>query len=138
VATLQCNVVSAKETIYSGEISMLIATGVEGEVGILPGHIPFITLLKPGTMQIKTSNGNDEMVYVSGGVLEVQPHLVTVLADTAVRAHDLDEAKILEARRHAEQSLQNQKADIDTSAALAALAESLAQLQTLQKFKNRA
>lgn len=138
MATLQCNVVSAKETIYSGEISMLIATGVEGEVGILPGHIPFITLLKPGTMQIKTSNGNDEMVYVSGGVLEVQPHLVTVLADTAVRAHDLDEAKILEARRHAEQTLQNQKADIDTSAASAALAESLAQLQTLQKFKNRA
>ena len=138
MATLQCNVVSAKETIYSGEISMLIATGVEGEVGILPGHIPFITLLKPGTMQIKTSSGNDEMVYVSGGVLEVQPHLVTVLADTAVRANDLDEAKILEARRHAEQSLQNQKADIDTSAALAALAESLAQLQTLQKFKNRA
>ena len=140
MATLQCNVVSAKETIYSGEISMLIATGVEGEVGILPGHIPFITLLKPGTMQIKTSNGNVEMVYVSGGVLEVQPHLVTVLADTAVRAHDLDEAKILEARRHAEQTLQNQKADIDTSAsaALAALAESLAQLQTLKKFKNRA
>ena len=138
--TLQCNVVSTKETIYSGEISMLIATGVEGEVGILPGHIPFITLLKPGTMQIKTSNGNDEMVYISGGVLEVQPHLVTVLADTAVRAHDLDEAKILEARRHAEQTLQNQKADIDTSAsaALAALAESLAQLQTLKKFKNRA
>ena len=138
MATLQCNVVSAKETIYSGEISMLIATGVEGEVGILPGHIPFITLLKPGTMQIKTSNGNDEMVYVSGGVLEVQPHLVTVLADTAVRANDLDEAKILEARRHAEHTLQNQKADIDTSAASAALAESLAQLQTLQKFKNRA
>ena len=140
MATLQCNVVSAKETIYSGEISMLIATGVEGEVGILPGHIPFITLLKPGAMQIKTSNGNDEMVYISGGVLEVQPHLVTVLADTAVRAHDLDEAKILEARRHAEQTLQNQKADIDTSAsaALAALAESLAQLQTLKKFKNRA
>ena len=105
MATLQCNVVSAKETIYSGEISMLIATGVEGEVGILPGHIPFITLLKPGPMQIKTSNGNDEMVYISGGVLEVQPHLVTVLADTAVRAHDLDEAKILEARRHAEQTL---------------------------------
>ena len=138
MATLQCNVVSTKETIYSGEISMLIATGVEGEVGILPGHIPFITLLKPGAMQIKTSNGNDEMVYVSGGVLEVQPHLVTVLADTAVRANDLDEAKILEARRHAEQTLQNQKADIDISAALAALAESLAQLQTLKKFKNRA
>lgn len=137
MATLQCNVVSAKETIYSGEISMLIATGIEGEVGILPGHIPFITLLKPGSMQIKTKDG-EEMVYISGGVLEVQPHLVTVLADSAVRAHDLDEAKILESRRQAEQLLQNQKADIDTSAALAALAESLAQLQTLRKIRNRA
>lgn len=138
MATLQCNVVSARETIYTGEISMLIATGVEGEVGILAGHTPFITLLRPGAMQIKTKDGNEEMVYISGGVLEVQPHLVTVLADTAVRAHDLDEAKILEKRREAEQLLQNQKADIDTSAALASLAESVAQLQTLQKIRNRA
>lgn len=138
MATLQCNVVSAKETIYTGEISMLVATGVEGEVGILPGHIPFITLLKPGTMHIKTSQGSDEMVYISGGVLEVQPNIVTVLADAAVRAHDLDEARILEARREAEQLLQNQKESIDTSAALVALAESLAQLQTLQKYRNRA
>lgn len=138
MATLQCNVVSARETIYTGEISMLIATGVEGEVGILAGHTPFITLLRPGAMQIKTANGSEEMVYISGGVLEVQPHLVTVLADSAVRAHDLDEAKILEARREAESLLQNQKADIDTSAALAALAESVAQLQTLQKIRNRA
>lgn len=138
MATLQCNVVSARETIYTGEISMLIATGVEGEVGILAGHTPFITLLRPGAMQIKTANGSEEMVYISGGVLEVQPHLVTVLADSAVRVHDLDEAKILEARREAESLLQNQKADIDTSAALAALAESVAQLQTLQKIRNRA
>lgn len=138
MATLQCNVVSAKETIYTGEISMLVATGVEGEVGVLPGHISFITLLKPGTMHIKTSQGSDEMVYISGGVLEVQPNIVTVLADTAVRAHDLDEARILEARREAEQLLQNQKESIDTSAALVALAESLAQLQTLQKYRNRA
>lgn len=138
MATLQCNVVSARETIYTGEISMLIATGVEGEVGILAGHTPFITLLRPGAMQIKTAKGSEEMVYISGGVLEVQPHLVTVLADSAVRAHDLDEAKILVARREAESLLQNQKADIDTSAALAALAESVAQLQTLQKIRNRA
>ena len=138
MATLQCRVVSAREELYSGEISMLIASGTEGEIGILPGHTPLITLLKPGAMRVQTPDGAEEVIYVSGGVLEVQPHLVTVLADTAVRAHDLDEAKILEARRHAEQSLQNQKADIDTSAALAALAESLAQLQTLQKFKNRA
>lgn len=138
MATLQCNVVSAKETIYTGEISMLVATGVEGEVGVLPGHIPFITLLKPGTMHIKTGNGNDEMVYISGGVLEVQPNIVTVLADSAVRANDLDEVRIAEARRHAEETLKNQKADMDTSAAMAALAESIAQLQTLQKFRNRA
>lgn len=138
MATLQCNIVSAKETIYTGEISMLVAAGTEGEVGILPGHIPFITLLKPGTLHIKTTQGGDDMVYVSGGVLEVQPNVVTVLADTAARAADLDEAKILESRRQAEQLLQNQKSEIDTSAALAALAESLAQLQTLQKFRNRA
>lgn len=138
MAVLQCNIVSLKETIYSGDISLLVAAGVEGEVGILPGHVPFITLLKPGTLQIKRPDGSDDLIYISGGVLEVQPQVVTVLADTAARAADLDEAKIQEARRNAEQLLVNQKADIDTSAAMAALAESVAQLQTLQKFRNRA
>lgn len=138
MATLQCNVVSAKETIYSGDINMLVAAGIEGEIGILPGHIPFITLLKPGTLQITEPNGEIETVYVSGGVLEVQPNIVTVLADTAIRAKDLDEAKIKEARRQAQELLQNQKANVDTTAALMASAESLAQLQTLQKIRNRA
>ncbi|OPH37491.1 F0F1 ATP synthase subunit epsilon [Moraxella atlantae] len=138
MATLQCNVVSAKETIYSGDINMLVAAGIEGEIGILPGHIPFITLLKPGTLQITEPNGEIETVYVSGGILEVQPNIVTVLADTAIRAKDLDEAKIKEARRQAQELLQNQKANVDTTAALMALAESLAQLQTLQKIRNRA
>lgn len=138
MATLQCNVVSAKETIYSGDINMLVAAGIEGEIGILPGHIPFITLLKPGTLQITEPNGEIETVYVSGGVLEVQPNIVTVLADTAIRAKDLDEAKIKEARRQAQEKLQNQKANVDTTAALMALAESIAQLQTLQKIRNRA
>lgn len=138
MATLQCHVVSAKETIYSGDINMLVAAGVEGEVGILPGHIPFITLLKPGTLQLTAANGELETVYISGGVLEVQPNVVTVLADTAIRAKDLDEAKITEARRQAQELLQNQKANVDTTAALAALAESIAQLQTLQKIRNRA
>lgn len=138
MATLQCNIVSVKETIYTGEINMLVAAGVEGEVGILPGHVPYITLLKPGTLHLKTTDGGEDMVYISGGVLEVQPTIVTVLADTAARAADLDEAKILESRRAAEQLLANQKTEIDTSAALAALAESVAQLQTLQKFRNRA
>ena len=138
MATLQCNVVSAKETIYSGDINMLVAAGIEGEIGILPGHIPFITLLKPGTLQITEPNGEVETVYVSGGILEVQPNIVTVLADTAIRAKDLDEAKIKEARRQAQELLQNQKANVDTTAALMALAESRAQLQTLQKIRNRA
>ncbi len=138
MATLQCNVVSVKGAIYSGEINMLIAAGIEGEVGIMPGHVPFITLLKPGTLHIKLKDNVEEMVYISGGVLEVQPTIITVLADSAVRAADLNEAKIAESRREAEQLLANQKADMDTTAAMAALAESIAQLQTLQKFRNRA
>lgn len=138
MATLQCNVVSAKGSIYSGEINMLVAAGVEGEVGIMPGHVPFITLLKPGALHIKLKDNVEELVYISGGVLEVQPNIITVLADSAVRAADLDEAKILQARKDAEQLLANQKADMDTTAAMAALAESIAQIQTLQKFRNRA
>lgn len=138
MATMQCDVVSVKESIYSGAVSMLIAKGVGGELGILPGHAPLITLLKPGPIRVQLENGTEEIIYVSGGVLEVQPHVVTVLADTAIRANDLDEAAILEARKHAEQLLENQRSELDTGAALAALAETAAQLQTLQKLKNRA
>lgn len=138
MATFQCRVVSAREELYSGEISMLVATGSEGELGIMAQHTPLITLLKPGPMHVKTADGTDEVIYVSGGVLEVQPKLVTVLADTAMRANNLDEAKIAEARKKAEQMLVNQSDTVQTNAALAALAESVAQLQTLQKFKNRA
>ena len=138
MATLQCRVVSAREEIYTGEISMLIATGSEGEVGILAGHTPLITLLKPGSMRIQLPDGSEEVIYVSGGVLEVQPKLVTVLADTAVRADDLDEAKIIEARKQAEQMLVNQSETLQKNAALASLAESVAQLQTIRKYRNRA
>lgn len=137
-ATFQCRVVSAREELYSGDIRILIATGSEGEIGILPGHTPLITLLKPGAMRVQTTDGNEEVIYVSGGVLEVQPKLVTVLADTAVRAHNLDEAKIEEARKQAEQMLVNQSDTVQTNAALASLAESVAQLQTIRKYKNRA
>jgi F-type H+-transporting ATPase subunit epsilon len=138
MATLQCDVVSVKESIYSGSIKMLIAKGVGGELGILPGHAPLVTLLQPGPVRVQLENGTEELIYVSGGVLEVQPHVVTLLADTAVRAHDLNEAQILEARKHAESLLANQKSELNTGAALAALAETAAQLQTLQKLKNRA
>lgn len=136
--TFQCRVVSAREELFSGEVTMLIATGSEGEVGVLAGHTPLITLLKPGAMRVQTANGDEEVIYVSGGVLEVQPKMVTVLADTAVRAHNLDESKIIEARKNAEQMLVNQSDTLQTNAALASLAESVAQLQTLRKFKNRA
>ncbi|WP_201533820.1 F0F1 ATP synthase subunit epsilon [Psychrobacter ciconiae] len=138
MATFQCRVVSAREELFSGEVTMLIATGSEGEVGVLAGHTPLITLLKPGAMRVQTANGDEEVIYVSGGVLEVQPKMVTVLADTAVRAHNLDESKIIEARKKAEQMLVNQSDTLQTNAALASLAESVAQLQTLRKFKNRA
>lgn len=138
MATFQCRVVSARESLFEGDISMLIATGTEGELGIMAGHTPLITLLKPGPMQVKIATGEDEIIYVSGGVLEVQPKVVTVLADTALRATNLDEAKIAEARREAEQQLANQNDSIQTNAALASLAESVAQLQTIRKYKNRA
>ena len=138
MATLQCRIVSAREQIYDGEITMLIATGSEGEIGVLAGHTPMITLLKPGSMRLQTPDGNEEVIYVSGGVLEIQPKLVTVLADTAARAHDVDEAKIIEARQKAEQMLANQSDSVQTNAALASLAESVAQLQTIRKYRNRA
>ena len=138
MATLQCRIVSAREEIYSGEISMLIGTGTEGEIGVLAGHTPMITLLKPGSMRIQTPDGSEEVIYVSGGVLEIQPTVVTVLADTASRANDLDEAKIEEARKQAEQMLTNQSDNLQTNAALASLAESAAKLQTIRKYRNRA
>ena len=112
MSTMQCDVVSVQESLYSGAVTMLIAKGAGGELGIMPGHAPLVTLLKPGTIRVLLENGTEELIYVSGGVLEVQPHVVTVLADTAVRAENLDEAAILEARKHAEQLLANQKSDL--------------------------
>lgn len=138
MATFKCRVVSAREELYSGDISVLVAPGIDGELGILAGHTPIITLLKPGPMHLRRADGTEEVIYVQGGVLEVQPKIVTVLADSAEHGGNLDEVKIAEARRAAEQMLANQSANMDTSAALAALAESLAQLQTIQKYKNRA
>lgn len=109
MTTFKCRVVSAKEEIYAGDIQMLVATGSEGELGILAGHVPLVTLLKPGPMHLKTADGSDEVIYIQGGYLEVQPKVVTVLASAAQRAHDLDEAQIAEARQKAEQLLANQK-----------------------------
>jgi F-type H+-transporting ATPase subunit epsilon len=138
MATLHCDVVSVSGSIFSGDIQMLIADGIAGQMGILPGHTPLVTLLKPSTLRVKHADGIEEQIYVSGGVLEVQPHVVTVLADTAIRAENLDEAKILEARQQAENLLANQKGDFDSAAALAVLAETAAQLQTIRRYQNRA
>ena len=138
MSTMQCDVVSVKESLYSGTVTMLIAKGAGGELGIMPGHAPLVTLLKPGAIRVVLENGTEELIYVSGGVLEVQPHVVTVLADTAVRAENLDEAEILEARKNAEALLANQKSELDTAAAMAVLAETVAQLDTIRKIKNRA
>ena len=138
MATMQCDVVSVKESIFSGAVSMVIAKGATGELGIMPGHTPLVTLLNPGAVRVLLENGTEELVYVSGGVLEVQPHIVTILADSATRAENLDEAQIIEARKQAEQMLVNRKNDLDGAAALAALAETAGQLDTIRKMKNRA
>ncbi len=139
MATLQCDVVSAKGPIYSGTIRMLIATGSEGELGILPGHTPLITLLKPGPLRIRIDDNkdNDEYVYIKGGVLEVQPHRVTILADSAELASTLDEARLEEERRKTQELINSQKTDFDMTAAYVSLAETVAQLQTIRKYRNR-
>lgn len=136
--TIHCDIVSAKEAIFAGNATMVIAHGLLGELGITPGHAPLLTQLAPGPVRVLQADGEELVFYVSGGMLEVQPTIVTVLADTAVRAADVDEAAALEARKAAAEALANQKSELDTSAALAALAESAAQLRTLQVAKNRA
>lgn len=138
MATFNCRVVSAKESLFTGAVKMLIAAGHEGEIGVLAGHTPLITSLKPGVLRLVMADDTEEVLYVKGGVLEVQPHAVMVLADEAERASNLDEATIAEARRAAEQLLVNQNENFQTGAALATLAETVAQLEAIRKYKNRA
>ena len=136
--TFHRDIVSAEEEIFSGTVDMLVATGELGELGISPGHAPLLTALKPGAVKVTKHGGEEEFFYVSGGMLEVQPHVVTVLADTAVRAHDVDEAAAEEARQQAEQALKDQSAEIEYSKAAAELAEAVAQLRTLQAIRKKA
>ena len=131
------DVVSAEESIFSGEAEYVVLPGEAGELGIYPRHTPLLTRIKPGTVRIKVPDSEFEMIYVSGGMLEVQPHIVTVLADTAIRGADLDEAKALEAKRAAEEALQNKAAEIDYAKAEAELAEAVAQLATIDQLKKR-
>ena len=136
--SLHCDIVSIKEAIYTGSVQMLIAHGRMGDIGVMPGHAPLLTQLNPGPVRVVKEGGQEEVFYVSGGVLEVLPHVVTILADTAVRADNIDEAAAIEARNAALAALQNQKSELDTGAALAALAEAAGRLRTLQQLKNRA
>ncbi|WP_333842812.1 F0F1 ATP synthase subunit epsilon [Pelomicrobium sp.] len=134
--TMHVEVVSAEESIYSGPAEFLVAPGEMGELGIYPRHTPLLTRIKPGALRIKVPlKDEEELVVVSGGILEVQPSGVTVLADTAVRAADLDEAKALEAKRAAEEALQNKTSKLEIAKAQAELAEAAAQLAAIQKLR---
>ena len=134
MSTMRVEFVSAEREIYSGEANMLIATAEAGEVGIYPKHTPMITRLKAGDVRLKTEQG-EEIIYISGGILEVTPKIVTVLSDTAIRAEDIDEAKALEAKRRVEQAMKDTKADMNYAKAKAELAQAAAQLQVLKKVK---
>jgi F-type H+-transporting ATPase subunit epsilon len=136
--TIHCDIVSAEEEIFSGLVEMLVASGELGELGIGYGHAPLLTSLVPGAVRIIKQSGEEEIFYVSGGFLEVQPGVVSILADTALRAQDMDEAAAEEARKEAEQALANQSGEFDYGRASARLAEAAAQLATLRKLKNRA
>jgi F-type H+-transporting ATPase subunit epsilon len=133
--TIRVDIVSAEAEIFSGDATMVVATGELGELGITPRHAPLITRLKPGHVDVIQASGERQQFYVSGGVLEVQPQVVTVLADTASRAADLDEAAALHARKEAEDALANRTAEMDVAQAQAKLAEAMAQLQALERLR---
>ena len=135
--TMHCDIVSAEKEIFSGRVTMVIATGTLGELGIMPGHAPLLTGIKPGPVRLKFDNGEEHVFFASGGFLEVQPSTVTVLADTALRADDLDEAAAERAKDHAEQVLRDHAADFDFSVAAAQLAEASARLRTVEELKKR-
>lgn len=138
VMTVHVDIVSAEEQIFSGLAEFVALPGEAGELGILPGHMPLMTRIKPGAVRVKRQNeAEEELVFVAGGILEVQPGLVTVLADTAIRGKDLDEAKALEAKRLAEETLRNQSTELDYAKAQAELAEAIAQIAAIQKLRKR-
>ncbi len=136
--TVHVDVVSAEESIFSGLVEFAVFPGEAGELGILPRHTPLLTRIKPGTVRLKLPDTDGyEMVYVSGGMLEVQPALVTLLADTAIRANDLDEAKAIEAKKRAEEALANRKSGLNYAAAEAELSQAIAQLDAIRRLRQR-
>jgi F-type H+-transporting ATPase subunit epsilon len=135
--TLHVDIVSAEEEIFSGTVTAVFAPAEMGEVGIYPRHTQLLTRLKPGEVRVETQEGEELSFYVSGGVLEVQPHVVTVLSDTAIRAKDLDEAAALEAKERAERMLTDKRSDFEYAKAQAELAEAVAQLRAIQKLRDK-
>jgi F-type H+-transporting ATPase subunit epsilon len=134
--TVHIDVVSAEASIFSGDAEFVVAPASAGEVGIFPNHAPMISTIKPGALRIKQANDAQEVViYISGGLLEVQPGVITVLADTAVRGHDLDESKAIAAKEQAEEAIKNRTSDVNYAAAQAELSEALAQIQTIERLR---
>ena len=134
---IHVDVVSAEEMIFSGEADNVVLPGESGELGIWPRHTPLLTRIRPGAVRIKLPDGGEEFVYVSGGMLEVQPTMVTVLADTAIRAHDLDEARAQQAKKAAEELLQKRDSSMDYAKAEAELADAIGQLAAIKKLRNK-
>ncbi|GAB4090918.1 F0F1 ATP synthase subunit epsilon [Hydrogenophaga soli] len=137
MSSIQVDVVSAEESIFSGPAKFVALPGEAGELGILPGHVPLITRIKPGAVRIEKADGGEEFVFVAGGILEVQPNHITVLSDTAIRGKDLDEAKASDARRAAEEAIKNAKSDIDLAKATSELTVMAAQIAALRKYRQR-
>ncbi len=135
--TIQVDIVSAEEQIFTGAAEMVFAPAVMGEVGIAPRHTPLISPLKPGEVRLDMGDGKEVFFFISGGILEVQPHLVTVLSDTAIRANDLNEAAALEAKKRAEAALADQQSDLDVAKAKAELAAAAAQIAAIQKWRKK-
>lgn len=133
--TMHCDIVSAEEEIFSGTVTMVVATAEHGEVGILPRHAQYIARLRPGQVRVTRQSGEQQFFYVSGGILEVQPHVVTVLADSAARAADLDEAAAQRAKEEAERAMKDRGSEIDLARAQADLAEAVAKLQAIQRLR---
>ena len=134
--TFHVDIVSAESSIYSGEAEMVVAPGEAGELGVLPEHVPLLTRIRPGTLRIR-NGAEEEVIYVSGGMMEVQPDRVTVLADTSVRAHDLDEAKAMEAERLAKEAISNRSGVMEIAKAQAELAEAAAQLSAIRRLRGK-
>jgi F-type H+-transporting ATPase subunit epsilon len=135
--TIHVDVVSAEESIFSGLAEFVVLPGEAGELGILPGHMPLMTRIKPGAVRIKRQDGSEEVIFVASGLLEVQPGLITVLADTAIRGGDLDEARALEARKAATEAMANRASAMDYGRAQAELAEATAQLAAIDRLRKR-